>query len=201
MMVSTHILIGGLIGYLFSTAISVNPVTLALAGMLGGLIPELDFLIGHHRKTLHFPYSYFLLSIPVLILIPFFQAELLILLATVLVSAGVHSFMDIFAGAELRSWDESEWEDTAVYDHIRDKWIQPQRIAYGGSMRDFLLSTICFFSTIYLINDPKILLIATGLIVFSVAYTMGIKKASDEIIDGKYATLNGFIRSKLKALL
>ena len=126
MMVSTHILVGGLIGYLFSTTVTLNPVALTLAGMLGGLIPELDFLIGYHRKTLHSPYIYFLLSIPVLIAIPSFQAERLILIVTMLVSAGFHSFMDIFAGAELRSWDRSKWQQTAVYNHLRQKWIKPR---------------------------------------------------------------------------
>jgi hypothetical protein len=143
MNVSTHVLVGGLVGFLFTPFVAVGPSLAIAAGMLGGLVPEMDFLFGKHRKTLHYPFGYFLAVLPVLMLSAAGYSGLA-LVAVGLLSAGVHSFMDIFAGAELKSWDTDEWQETAVYNHMKGEWIRPRRVAYGGSLQDNLISATTY---------------------------------------------------------
>lgn len=110
-----------------------------VAGLLGGIFPDLDMYIGH-RKTLHFPTYYAalaLLAVPVMLLVP--------TMATVaagyfLLAAASHSLADIFGGGlELRPWEGTS--DRAVYDHHRRRWIAPRRlVGYDGSPGDLLLS-------------------------------------------------------------
>jgi len=105
--------------------------------------------------------------------------------------------MDIFAGAELRSWDRERWQDTAVYDHIRGEWIEPRRTAYGGSRRDLMLSSGSYLAAIYLVSDLVLQILFTVLMAFSVFYSFGIRKITEEMIDGKYSTLNSYVRARL----
>jgi len=197
MMFSTHILVGAVLGYGVSAIASAEVATLIIAGMIGGLIPELDFIVGKHRKTLHYPFSYFITALIPLTGFLMFQIEIFLLLATVLLAAGVHSFMDIFAGAELRSWNRNEWKETAVYNHIGQKWISPRRWAYGGSKQDLLLSIICFGTLVYWISNIRLNIIFTVLLTLSFLYSLTIKWFSEEFV-GEYSTLNQYVRSKLR---
>lgn len=196
-MFGTHILVGAVIGYLSSFVAPTTLNSTVFAGMVGGLIPELDFLIGHHRKTLHFPFSYFIAA---LILFPFyvftgFNPLLLVLVG--LLSAGIHSFMDIFAGAELRSWDEREWKQTAVYDHVRRTWIKPRRWAYGGSPQDLLLASVCFAAMFYMIESTPVRVVLTVMMGLSLLYTLTIKPFSERFVGDRHETLNSYVRRKI----
>jgi hypothetical protein len=196
MMFSTHILIGASLGYALSTVFSVDMALLIIAGIVGGLIPELDFFVGKHRKALHYPFSYFLVAIIPFTIFLTMQTEIFLLGATALIAAGVHSFMDIFAGAELRSWDRSEWQQTAVYNHLGQKWIKPRRWAYGGSIQDVLLSVISFAALIYLVSNLWLKAAFTVLLALSFLYGLTIKWFSEEFV-GDYSTLNQYIRAKI----
>jgi len=198
MMASTHILTGALAGWLASSGLNAGGVPVVWAGAMGGLVPELDFLIGHHRKSLHYPYSYFIAALPLAVLYVLAPSSLILMLAAGFLSAGIHSSMDILAGAELRSWDEERWQNTAVYDHIRGRWIEPRRIVYGGSKADLLLSVIIYLIAMYFVSDIVLQTIFTALIAFSFAYTVLVRRITEEIIDAKYSTLNGYVRAKLK---
>lgn len=198
MNVATHILVGGALGSAASHLSGIDPLLMIAAGMIGGLFPELDFLYGEHRRTLHLPFLYLLASVPVLIVATFYPVAGL--MALMLVSAGAHSFMDIFAGAELRSWDRSEWQEGAVYDHIRKKWISPRRIAYGGSIND---NIIAFGSALYLFFSSWQLSVkaaAVALMGLSVLYSIGIRRFSDRYV-GEFDTLNKYVRWRVKAFL
>jgi hypothetical protein len=135
MMTPTHIAVGGLLSLL------VPGLDAVLAGALGGLLPDLDLLFGKHRKTLHFPWLYGVAASG-------FYALSTVLddfgsVAVFFAAAGVHSLMDRFAGAELRSWDSDRWRTEAVYDHLRGEWLPPGRVVHGGSARDFVLCASC----------------------------------------------------------
>lgn len=192
---STHVLVGGVVGFVSSYFTGLEPVLLVLVGMIGGLVPELDFLYGEHRKALHFPFLYFLISVPILAAV-FFE-PVVILLAVALLSAGTHSFMDIFAGAELRSWNRDEWRDGAVYDHMRKVWISPRRIAYGGSRNDNLIALVSTVLLFIVVEQFFLKILAASLMGISVLYSIGIRWFSDRYV-GEFDTLNQYVRWRLR---
>jgi hypothetical protein len=110
-----------------------------VAGLLGGVFPDLDLYSGH-RKSLHYPVYFSALAasaLGVAILAPGF---LTVGAALFFFGAAVHSVADMFGGGlELRPWEATS--DRGVYDHYRSRWIAPRRwVSYDGSPGDFLLS-------------------------------------------------------------
>jgi len=110
-----------------------------VAGLLGGILPDLDMYFGH-RKSLHYPVYYSVLGLLTLVIAGLIPSMPTVFTAFLLVGAAVHSVTDIFGGGlELRPWEATS--DRAVYDHHRNQWIAPQRwIHYDGSPGDLLVS-------------------------------------------------------------
>lgn len=110
-----------------------------VAGLLGGIFPDLDMYIGH-RKSLHYPVYYSVLTVPALAIAGLTPSVATVVTAFFLVGAAVHSLADIFGGGlELRPWEATS--DRGVYDHYRNRWIAPRRwIRYDGSPGDLLVS-------------------------------------------------------------
>lgn len=111
------------------------------AGFLGGIVPDLDMYVGH-RKTLHFPVWYSVLTVPALVIAAIVPTGATVAIAIGLLAAAVHSLSDVLGGGlELRPWEGTS--DRAVYDHYRKRWIPPRRwIRYDGSPGDFSLSAL-----------------------------------------------------------
>lgn len=109
------------------------------AGFLGGLVPDLDMYVGH-RKTLHYPVYYSAGAVVAVAVALLFQTGATVALAAFLIAAAVHSVSDaVGGGLELRPWEGTS--DRAVYDHYRQRWIEPRRwIRYDGSPEDLSLS-------------------------------------------------------------
>ena len=110
-----------------------------VAGLVGGVVPDLDMYVGH-RRTLHYPVYYSALAavaVPVTVVAPMAATVALALFA---VAAAVHSVADVFGGGlELRPWEGTS--DRAVYDHYRGRWLSPRGwVRYDGAPEDFLLS-------------------------------------------------------------
>lgn len=169
MMLPTHALVG--------LALALPLVILApefagvalTAGLLGGILPDLDMYIGH-RKTLHYPVYYSVLGVAV---VPF--AVLLPTAATIaatflLLGAAVHSVMDIFGGGlELRPWEATS--SRAVYDHRRGRWLAPRRwVRYDGAPEDLLLS-LGIAVPLLIALDGVLRLIVGAALVVAVVYT------------------------------
>ncbi|QKQ98408.1 metal-dependent hydrolase [Candidatus Nanohaloarchaea archaeon] len=139
MMGVTHALMGGLLGA--SSAVFTLEYFLAavIAGYLGGLFPDLD-LAFNHRQTLHFPVGYTVLSVAAVATAVFTAEKGLIILSYFILSAAVHSWIDILGGG----LEEKPWEgttDKGVYSHSLDRWFPPlQVIRYDGAPEDFLLT-------------------------------------------------------------
>ncbi|WIV65756.1 metal-dependent hydrolase [Natrialbaceae archaeon AArc-T1-2] len=110
-----------------------------LAGLLGGVVPDLDMYAGH-RKTLHYPVYYTIAAVVATLLAAVVPTTVTVAAAVFLAGAALHSVTDVFgSGLELRPWEGTS--DRAVYDHARGQWIEPRRlIRYDGSPEDFLLS-------------------------------------------------------------
>ena len=138
-MLPTHALGGMALALPFALANPEFAGVALVAGLAGGVLPDLDLYAGH-RKTLHFPVYYSALAavaIPAALLVP---TAATVALTFVLLGAAVHSVSDAFGGGlELRPWEATS--ERAVYDHYRGRWVGPRRwVRYDGAPEDFLLS-------------------------------------------------------------
>ncbi|WP_293033867.1 metal-dependent hydrolase [Natronococcus sp.] len=140
-----------------------------VAGLFGGVFPDLDMYVGH-RKTLHFPVYYSALAVvaaAVAVLIP---SGATVAVAVFLIGAALHCVSDIFgSGLELRPWEGTS--DRAVYDHYRGTWIPPrQLVRYDGAPADLLLSLSLSVPLLYTL-EGAFRWIVIGTLVVAVTYT------------------------------
>lgn len=137
----THALMGGLLGASSALLTPEHFLAAVTAGYIGGLFPDLD-LAFNHRQTLHFPVGFSVLSILAILVAVFTGERSVILFSYFVVSAAVHSWIDILGGG----LEERPWEGTTekgVYSHSLKRWFPPlQVIRYDGSPGDFLLTLI-----------------------------------------------------------
>lgn len=168
-MLPTHALSGMALALpLLAVAPEFTPVAV-VAGLLGGIFPDLDMYVGH-RKTLHFPVYYSALAVfvaPIAISIP---TTATVVLAVFLFAAALHSVSDVFGGGlELRPWEETS--NKAVYNHYRGAWIGPRRlIRYDGSPTDLLVS-IALAIPLLVALEGSYQWLVTGALVVAIAYT------------------------------
>ena len=116
------------------------PYVLA-AGLFGGLFPDFDRIEGKldgititHRKTLHFPFGYALLATASVIALLVFSEEAWLLSPcfAFLLSAGLHSLMDIYDGLPKK-------KPGAVYEHLTGRWIKGTMLIPFGSTREWVV--------------------------------------------------------------
>lgn len=138
-MLPTHALAGMALALpLVAVAPEFAPLAL-LAGLLGGIFPDLDMYVGH-RKTLHFPVYYSLAAAVATLGALLIPTTASVAAAFFLLGAALHCVTDVFgSGLELRPWEGTS--QRAVYDHYRGTWIAPRRLVrYDGSPGDLLAS-------------------------------------------------------------
>ena len=138
MMLSSHVLAGGVLGMLVSTVFDFPVSLLVLTGMAASLIPDLDFLL-EHRKTLHRPFQYLLLSITSTFFIGFNAS--MAFLSVIFGSMSLHSITEVISQPEGKKED-----GCAVYDHLRCEWISQRNLFMVGSATDLIISTLLFLS-------------------------------------------------------
>ena len=154
------------------------PVVLATA-VVGGLSPDLD-LVARHRRTLHYPVIFPLLTLAflALFLTSGFVAGLLV--GLLFGAAALHVLADLLGGsAEQAPWDPVT--EFGVYNHVLGRWHRPMRIAkYSGSPGDFLLGA-GFGAIAYL--SPETTAAVDGaivcLVVVAGGYSLGRKRLSN----------------------
>jgi hypothetical protein len=126
---------------------AVVPITawLALAGLVGGFLPDIDQLefwgpvairkYFVHKKTLHYISGYFLASLLLVALAALISQFLipLLILACICVAAGVHSLMDPLDG-----WRDDHLEQ-GIYEHISRRWIPSLRIVMFAGMWEWVI--------------------------------------------------------------
>ena len=139
MMAFTHALLGALLAVpLAVVAPDLAPVAL-VAGLAGGVFPDLDIYAGH-RRTLHFPVYFQGLAVPALALAALVPGPGTVALAWFLAAAGLHAALDVLGGGlELRPWRATS--ERGVYSHYHGRWLAPRRwVTYDGSPGDLLLA-------------------------------------------------------------
>lgn len=158
MMVLTHIAVGGMLAGAFS-------LELVVAGMIGGLVPDLDILTWQHRKDLHFPVYYTVAAVSGLVSVLYSGSVAWTYITAFFASAALHCWMDAFGGGlEPRPWLQKD--DRGVYDHYRGKWIETRHWVYDGSPGDLSLM-LAAVAGLYLMGfDARVLGVLTVLAVF-----------------------------------
>lgn len=170
MMATTHALAGLVLGTLVSFVAPTFGPTALLAGLLGGIAPDLD-IFAVHRRSLHFP-----VLLPLLVPVAALPAVLLptpttVFLGVFLTAAALHSAMDVFGGgATLRPWLTEG--DRAVFSHALGRWLRPRGpITYDGSPLDLLLATAVGVPLVLVIS-PTYRPLVGALLVVSIGYTL-----------------------------
>lgn len=193
MMLPTHALVGlALAVPLAWVAPELAPAAL-LGGLVGGVLPDLDLYAGH-RRTLHYPTVYPLLSVPAVGLAVLRPSTAAVALAFVLVAAAVHCRMDRYGGGlELRPWEGTS--ERAVYDHVHGEWLAPRRlVSYDGSPGDLALATGVATLPVVLLEGPVVHL-TVGLLAVGAAYTVLRRRLADLAprvfgrVPGRFASL------------
>jgi len=178
MMATTHAAVGLLLAVpLTVVAPDLAPVA-ALAGIAGGVFPDLDVVAGVHRKTLHFPDYYWVAALPALGLAAAVPGPATVAAAWFFLAAAVHSVSDVLgAGLEPRPWERTSVE--AVYLHSRRRWLRPRYwVRYDGAPEDFLLTLVCFAPGLTHFG-PTVRRVAVAFVVTAGGYTLVRKRLPD----------------------
>jgi len=126
----------------------------AVGAIVGGVFPDLDLLVGEHRRTLHFPVFGPVLAVPGVVLAFLIPTPLTVALALALAGVGLHSASDVLgAGEELRPWERTN--TNAVYDHVSGRWWQARYVfPYDGSPQDLVLAVVAGVPVLFVYDGP-----------------------------------------------
>lgn len=143
----------------------------ALAGIVGGLLPDLDILVGEHRRTLHYPVYTWPAALAALAAASAAPGVVTASLAVLLAAAALHATTDALGGQTGgRPWEYDG--DRGVYSHHTGAWVAPRRwIRYDGAPEDLALCYVLAVPALVLFDGP-IRTLATFGVVVSVAYVL-----------------------------
>lgn len=195
-MVFTHILVGVLVGALFSIAIPEFGLLPVYAGLLGGAFPDLDMLMTH-RRTLHYPVWFSVTSTLATLVLYFFTDSLVVFVAAFTLAAAIHCLMDTLGGGkEMRPWREVD--DRAVYNHVAGDWIKPRRLVYDGSLKDLLLSGVSGGLAYYILR-PRFRVFIVTVMLLAIVYA-AIRRWITRRISEEFTTFSAFIQDRLSMI-
>lgn len=170
MMATTHVLWGMALA-LPVLVIAPEFASAALAaGLVGGLLPDLDLYAGH-RKALHYPVYASLTTIPTVALVLAAPSPTTVALAVALAASALHAVTDVLGGGlELRPWQEGS--ERAVYSHYHGRWIRPRRVVrYDGAPEDLALAGIVAVPLVGT-GDGRIIAVTAALLSVSIVYVL-----------------------------
>lgn len=194
MMVFTHGLVGILFAALLAPFFPGSTLSLFIAGLVGGLFPDVDMLFVH-RRTLHFPVLATVLASALAVVLAVTGSQPVALLFVAAAGSAAHCLMDTLGGGkEMRPWRETD--DRAVYDHVRGQWITPRRVFYDGSLPDLGLSVAVGGTAVWLL-PARFTVPVAALVGLAVIYTT-IRRAITRWIPEDYTTFSGYIQSKFQ---
>ncbi|MGM0590897.1 MAG: metal-dependent hydrolase [Halobacteriota archaeon] len=167
----THVAMGLVLALPVSVLAPELAPAAALAGMAGGIFPDLDMLGGTHRKTLHFPEYYWALALPAVFAVFVSPSTTSVAGAVFLLSAAVHSVADVFGGPSApRPWERPS--DRGVFFHAGGRWLPPKRwIRYDGAPEDLLVFVVLSAPGM-LLFDPLVRALTLWSLAVAVVYTV-----------------------------
>ncbi|MFC6836631.1 metal-dependent hydrolase [Halomarina ordinaria] len=182
MMVTTHAAVGVTLASSLVVLAPEFAVVGALAGLAGGVLPDLDLLVGTHRRTLHFPALYWVGALPALAWAALAPSTASVAAACFLLAAAVHSLSDaVGAGEELRPWERTT--DRAVYLHPAGRWLRARRwVRYDGAPEDLAL-TVGFALPGIVLFDGAVRYLCLAGVALAAVYALFRKRVPD-LIEG-----------------
>lgn len=165
MMATTHAAVGLLVAAPLVILAPELATVGAVAGLAGGLVPDLDLVVGTHRRTFHYPEGYPAAALVAVCLAAVAPGPVTVALAVGLTAAAAHVACDLVGG----STEPHPWEaltNRGVYAHRRGRWLAPRRwIRYDGAPADLLLTVGLGAAAAVWYGPPVDLLAAVGLVV------------------------------------
>ncbi len=170
-MAFTHVAAGLALAATVAAVAPVYAVPAAAGSVAGGLLPDLDLVVGAHRRTLHFPAFYWLpaaLFGAVAVLAP---SALAVGLALAALTAAVHAVSDAAgAGDELRPWERTS--TNGVYLHVARRWVAPRYwVRYDGAPEDLLLAVVLAAPAL-VVYDPPVRTLVAAMLVLAGGYSL-----------------------------
>ncbi|POG55620.1 hypothetical protein [Haloferax marisrubri] len=141
------------------------------AALVGGVFPDLDMVVGVHRKTLHQVEAFVVGSVGFGAVALVTGEPLAAAAATGFVAAALHCATDYLGGSsEARPWEART--DRGVYVRSLGGWVEPRRFAaYDGSPGDLALAAALSVPGFLTLGDgPRGILLAS--LAVGVAYTL-----------------------------
>lgn len=180
MMATTHALAGLALAGVWLLVAPEHATVAFAAGALGGAAPDLDTVVGTHRRTLHFPALGWAVAVPAVGLAALVTAPWSVALAAFCVAAAFHALSDWLEGdAGWRGWERER--DEAVYCHLTGEWLAARRwVRYDGSPEDLLLSAV-FAGGLSLVTTGPVRWLAVALLTVSAAYTLVRRRLPDTV--------------------
>ncbi|WP_435100139.1 metal-dependent hydrolase [Halarchaeum sp. P4] len=138
-MVTTHAAMGAALSALLLPVSPRFAAVAALAAFCGGVFPDLDLLVGEHRRTLHYPDYYVLLSLPLAGLAVLRPLTATVATASFVAAAALHSVADAFGGGLApEPWIRDDHR--GVYCRARRRWVRPRHwVRWDGAPEDLAL--------------------------------------------------------------
>ncbi len=169
-MATTHAFVGLALASAYA-AVGGEYATVAAAGAIaGGMFPDLD-LLAEHRKTLHFPEYYTVLSVLAVVVAAVATVPATVGVAAFLMSAAVHSASDVLGGGtEARPWLAQD--QRGVFLHTQGRWAAPRRyVRYDGAPEDLAVA-VTFAIPGWVAFDGWIRGLVLGGVALSVGYVL-----------------------------
>jgi hypothetical protein len=196
MMATTHALFGVVLATAtMAVAPEFAPVAL-VAGIIGGLFPDLDLYAGH-RRTLHYPVYYAVAAVAAVGLAVAVPLAETVGFAVFLAGAAAHSVMDMFGGGlELKPWQARS--DRAVYNHYQRRWVPPRRwVRYDGAPEDLLVA-VTFGAPAFVVFDGPVQTFVGAVLVVSAGYAL-LRKRLASLVERLVPLVPASVRSHLPA--
>jgi hypothetical protein len=167
-MAPTHAVVGLLLATPVALAAPELTPAVAAAAVIGSLAPDLDMVVGTHRRTFHLP----VLAWPPTLLVGgaalAFPTPWLVSLAVFLLAIAVHPLCDLLGGSS----EPSPWlaeTNRGVYSHVHRRWVAPRRLVrYDGSPGDLAVAAVAAVPTLVVFGPTAEPVVVASLLVGTV---------------------------------
>lgn len=172
MMAPTHVAIGLVLAAALSTVVPEYATAIVVGSVVGSLVPDVDMVVGTHRRTLHAPVLAWVPAAALTGLAWVLTSSVTVGAAVAAVAIAVHSAVDVAgAGEEIRPWERTNPD--AVYNHALGRWHRARYwIRYDGAPEDAVLTLSLLGAAVWVLRDsaPLVVPVAAVAAVVAVVY-------------------------------
>lgn len=170
-MAPTHVVVGLLVAAPVALVAPDLAPSVAAAAVAGSLAPDLDMVLGTHRRTLHVPLLAWPPALVAVALALWTPTPWLVGLAVFLVASALHPLCDLLGGSsEPRPWLAET--NRGVYSHLGRRWVAPRRlVSYDGSPGDLAVAAVLAVPSL-VVFGPVVEPLVVGALAVGTGYTV-----------------------------